>query len=247
MICFVYDGTFEGLLTSVYEAYYSTVKPEEITPNWEFQPNLLIEPIFIKTDMEKYNKVYNAIKDKISNKTLNLIYHVYLSELKGSSTLIYNYIKLGFKLGKSINLHLHNDIVLNIHKIDKKVTYECHRILGFVRFKEVKGMYYSPIEPDHNILALIAPHFASRLPNENWIIHDLKRNLAVLHNKVQWIITSFSKETTNKFLSDKDNELYESLWRDFFKAIVVENRINSKLQRKLMPVRYQKHLTEIER
>lgn len=247
MIVYIYDGSFEGLLTSVYEAYYNPVKPEEIYSEAEFTPTLLTEPVNIKSDEEKYRKVYNAIKNKISKDALDIIYHVYLSELKGSNTLIYNYIKLGFKLGSSVNLHMHNDIVLNIHKISKRVTYECHRMLGFIRFKEVGGMYYSSIEPDHNILGLIASHFAARLPNENWIIHDLKRETAIFYNKKEWIIADFNNELSNNFTIKEETEIYESLWKEFFETIAISNRINPRLQKRLMPVRYWKHLTEFEK
>ncbi len=247
MICYIFDGSFEGLLTSIYEAYYRNDKPEEIISEWQFVPTLLTEPVYIDTNEEKSIKVYNAIKSKISKNALSLIYHVYLSELDSSCTLIYNYIKLGFKLGQEVDRYLHNDTVLKIHNINRKVTYECHRMLGFVRFKCFNNMYYSPIEPDHNILALIAPHFEARLPNENWIIHDLKRNLALFYNKKEWVVTYFSKEGACEFFKTSDSELYESLWKEFFNTIAIENRINPKLQKKMMPARYWKHLTEIDK
>jgi probable DNA metabolism protein len=246
MICYVYDDSFEGLLTSIYEAYYSSHKPEEIAAHWEFEPSLLTEPVYIKSDTEKSDKVYNAIKTKISKDALKQVYYTYLSEINGSSTAAFKYIRLGFKLGKEVDLHLHNDIVLNIHNINKKVSYECHRMLGFVRFKCIDELYYSPIEPDHNILGLIASHFASRLPNENWIIHDLKRDLAVFYNKTEWIVTPFNKEKAQDFFKPSENELYESLWKEFFKTIAIEDRKNPRLQKRSMPVRYWKHLTEID-
>lgn len=247
MIYYVFDGSFEGLLTSIYEAYYNYKKPEEIVPKWQFKPTLITEPLYIKTDIEKSSKVYMAIKNKISKQALELIYHVYLSEIEGCCNLIYNYIKLGFKLGRQVDLHLHEDSILNIHTINKKVINECHRILGFVRFKSIENMYYSPIEPDHNILALIAPHFSSRLPNENWIIHDLKRSLAVFHNKTEWIITPFTMENIDGLMVREESELYESLWKDFYKTIAIADRINPRYQKRNMPLRYWKHLTEFEK
>lgn len=246
MICYIFDGSFEGLLTAVYEAYYRREKPEEIIPEWQFKPTLLTEPVYITTEPEKCAKVYEAIKNKISKPSLKLIYHVYLSELEGCCTLIYNYIKLGFKLGSEVDLHLHIDSVLGMHNIEKKVTYECHRMLGFVRFKSIENMFYSSIEPDHNILGLISSHFASRLPDENWIIHDLKRDLAVFYNKKEWIVTPLSKAKAEDFLVREEGELYETLWKQFFKTIAIEDRINPRLQKRMMPSRYWKHLTEFE-
>jgi probable DNA metabolism protein len=247
MICYIFDGSFDGLLTSIYEAYYRKDKPEEIIPECQFKPTLLTEPFYVATDVEKSSKVYDAIKNKISKPSLKLIYHVYLSELDGCCTMIYNYVKLGFKLGKEVDLHLHVDCVLQMHNLEKKVTYECHRMLGFVRFKSIDNMFYATIEPDHNILGLIASHFSSRLPNENWIIHDLKRNLAVFYNKKEWIVTELSKEKAGDFLVREESELYETLWKEFYKTIAIEDRINPMLQKRMMPARYWKHLTEIDK
>lgn len=247
MICYIFDGSFEGLLTSIYEAYYRKEKVEEIIPLSKFQPTLLTEPKYIETKDEKSSKVYAAIKNKISTEALDLIYHVYLSEIDGSCSLIYNYVKLGFKLGNKVNLHLHEDVVLNIHNINNKVINECHRMLGFVRFKFIENIYYSSIEPDHNIIGLIAPHFSERLLSERWIIHDLKRNIAVFYNKNEWILTTFTAADMDSIIIKEESELYESLWKDFFKTIAIADRTNPAYQRRNMPKRYWKHLTEFEK
>lgn len=245
MICYVYDGSFHGLLTSVYEAYYTRNKPEDIVRKEDFIFTLLTEPIFITTDEVKASKVYTAIKNKISEEALQNIFYAYLSEVEHSSFLIYEYIKLGFKLGSKVDLYLHNDTVLKIDNICKKVTNEAHRMVGFVRFDCINNnLYYSAIEPDHNILTLIAPHFAERLSNEKWIIHDLKRELAAMYNGSQWVISPLSKEQGEALSLSIENEFYQKLWIDYFNNIAVENRINPKLQKMHMPKRYWKHLTE---
>ena len=51
---------------------------------------------------------------------------------------------MGFKLGKEVELHKNNDIVLNIDKISKKVAYEKHRFTGFVSLKKLIMFYILP-------------------------------------------------------------------------------------------------------
>lgn len=246
MICYIYDGSFEGLLTSIYEAYYRKDKPEEILREDEFIPTLITNPIYIKKDMSKFSKVYDAIRTKISYNSLRYVFYVYLSDIEGSSTLIYKYIKLGFKLGKDLDMHLYKDCVLRVHQIVKKVFGEYHRMLGFVRFNSINNKFlYSPMEPDHNILALITPHFTKRLSNENFIIHDLKRGIAAVYNKVDWSITELSKEYGLTLLSKHGNSLYEELWKSYFKSTTIKDRINPKLQKGHMPKRYWSFLTEV--
>ena len=121
MRVFLHDLSFEGLLSAIYDAYYSPNKPERIYCRNFYRENLLDEVVDIKTDEVKFEKVFNAIKNKISKDSLNKIYLVFLSEYEESSNLIYDYIRMGFKLGKEVELHKNNDIVLNIDKISKKV------------------------------------------------------------------------------------------------------------------------------
>lgn len=254
MLILVYDNSFEGLLTSIYDAYYSDIKPDEIVRDSLYEPNLLTEPKYIETNIDKYKKVYTAIQKKISFEALSNIFYAYLSDLKDIDTCIYNYIKLGFKLSKELTLYVHDDTVMKIDKIVRKVTWESTRMLGFIRFKCITNIiknnidstvYYSSIEPDHNILILIADHFAKRLSNENWIIHDIKRETAVFYNKKDWIITPFTRNNEKKLNSKCDEEFYENLWRDYFKSTAIDERKNPKLQKNHMPLRYWKHLTEI--
>ena len=247
MFVYIYDGSFEGLLTSIYDAYYSKEKPKEIVKNEEYVPSLISNPIYISNDNIKASKVSNAIQEKISETSLKYIYYAYLSDAKGNGTLIYHYVKLGFKLGKNVDLHLIEDSVLRIHQLVKKVTFEYHRFLGFVRFKKIKNSFlYAPIEPDHNILSLITEHFIQRLSNEYFIIHDLKRDIAAIYNRNQWFIYNLTKEESKNLIQCQEEVFYEELWKKYFETIAINDRLNPQLQKKMMPKRYWKHLTEIK-
>lgn len=247
MIVFLFDGTFEGLLTCVYEAYYNVLKPDNILSQTDFQHNLIDEPIMISTDAMKTQKVYDAIENKISSEALSLIFYTSLSEFPESPWLIFNYIKLGFKYGSKINLHLYDDTVLKIHKISDKVKKECHNMLGFVRFDLIEhNIYYSSIQPDFYILPLLAPHFEKRLSDQNWIIHDVKRNKAIVYNTKDWFITEFDSSSFSN-LPARTEQTYERLWRTYFQTATIASRENPKLQKAHMPVRYWKHLTEFKK
>ncbi len=244
MRVFLHDLSFEGLLSAIYDAYYSKEKPDRIYCENFYKENLLDEVIHIKTDKTKFEKVYNAVNNKISKESLNKIYLVFLSEYEESSNLIYNYLRMGFKLGKEVELHKNNDIVLNIDKISKKVSYEKHRFTGFVRFREINGVLYSSIEPDFNILPIIANHFKNRLTNEYFIIHDTKRNMAIVYNKEDYQLISLNKSQKEKILSMNNDEEYETLWKQYFKSTNIEERKNPRLQNRMMPKRYRNNMVE---
>jgi probable DNA metabolism protein len=246
MKCYTYDGSFAGLLTCIYEAYYKEM-PDKIEKASLYNPNFIYEEIYIETDMDKYRKVYSAIKKKISETSLKNIYYVYLSELKDCDTLILKYVRLGFRVGADIDLFHNNDIVFNIHNLCEKVSHETLRMLEFIRFKNIEdSLYYSAIEPDHNLLPVITNHFKNRLPDQNFIIHDIKRNQASVYNKKEWVVIKLTREEGDKLQNKSDQALYENLWRDYFASIAIKERKNEKLQKSHMPKRYWKHMIEMK-
>ncbi|MDR7855302.1 TIGR03915 family putative DNA repair protein [Tissierella sp.] len=243
MIQYIYDGSFDGLLTSIYEAYYREEDIDDIVAEDSMEENFLIRRVFIATEMEKATKVYKAIEDKISEESLRRVFYSYLSELPRHGRIILEYIRLGFKFGPQVDLNLSNDIVLKMDNIYRKVSGERHRMLGLVRFKQLEnGLFYSSIEPDHNIVGLIAPYFVSRMTNENWVIHDVKRGIGALYNGKEWIIQDI--KIKDDLLLKEEEEEYQQLWKAYFKSIAIETKINPKLQKRCMPMRYWKHLVE---
>lgn len=243
MITYIYDGSFDGLLTSIYEAFYSKIKPSDIVRSEDFVENFLVEKIQIETDPQKAKKVYQAIESKISPGSLRRVFYAYLSELPNSGMIILRYLQIGFKIGPDIDLNLANEDVLNMDKIAHLVGKERHRVTGILRFKKIKeDILYARIEPDHNIVALLAPHFKERMRAENFIIHDTKREIGVFYNKKEWIVKDI--ERVDPFLVRDSEEIYEDLWRTYFKSVSIETKTNPKLQKRNMPMRYWKYLTE---
>ena len=133
MIDYLYDGTFEGLLTCIYENYY-TEKASGIFREEAYQSNLLGGCMEVKTDPQKAITVYEAIEKKISAYDLRRIYRVFLSSDEYKETRILRYIILGFKTGGRISLMHSDPVVLDIQMIEKKVNVERERMMQFVRF-----------------------------------------------------------------------------------------------------------------
>lgn len=243
MIYYIYDGSFDGILTAIYDAYYRRETPEKIVSEDDFQESFLINKIYIETHREKADKVYNAIETKISHQALKNVFYVYLSERADRGTIIYNYLKLGWKIGIDIDLNLTNNNVLLVQNICQSLSKERHLMLGLVRFRQLKNnILYAPIEPEYNIIGLIGQHFSNRISNENWIIHDVNRNIAVIYNKHEWIVIEL--EMNRVIELHKDEETYQRLWKEYFNNISIKNKVNSKLQKRNMPMKYWKYLIE---
>lgn len=243
MKMFTYDGSFEGLLSCVYEGYYK-FKPEKIIKKKNYLVNFLEEEVFIETNIEKYTKVYNAINEKLGEETLKKIYTVFLSDIEESSIIIFNYIVIAFKIGPKINMYKHNVYVNEMDKIERRVKGEAHRFKGFVRFKDFNGFLYSKIEPDHDILELLMGHFIGRFNNEKFIIYDEKRDKAIIYNGE---VDSIIMNARLKFKGIEElnsDDFYEDLFKLYFKATTIKERENKNLQRNMMPKRYWKNIVE---
>lgn len=243
MLYYTYDGSFDGLLTCIYEAYYRKEIPEKILPKEDYEGNLLSKEVYIDTDEEKAKRVYDSIKSKISNRALENVFYTYLAELPDLEIWIYRYLKLGWKMGRNVDLKLADDRVLKIHNTRLGVDRERHLMLGLIRFRLLEGnIYYAPFEPKFNIVGLIAPHFAERLADQNWIIHDVKRGVGAVYNREEWIISDIDIKKEPKY--GEDEVIYQSLWKEYFKSIAIKNRINPRLQKRNMPMKYWRYLVE---
>lgn len=241
----LYDGTFEGLLTAIFYAY--PMKEQVIiTNNKNYMPNMLNTITNIKTESDKCERVYKSIMSKLDNTVLSNIYLMYLSEINSCESIILKYLKLCYKYGTSINLAKNNDTIILIDKYCKKVNIEAERFRQFVRFKEIAPLsFYAKIEPDHNILPLIIDHFTERFSDQKFIIHDLKRELALVYDKENSFITFLSKEESKKILSLSTDNTFENLFKVFYKSTTIKERINLKCRDNFMPRRYHKNLTEL--
>lgn len=249
---YLYDGTFEGLLTCVYHHYY-TDRAAGIYRREEYQPSMIQGFMEVETHHEKWQKVYDAVEKKISTYALRCAYRAFLTEDSEKEMKILRYLVLGFRIGTRIGSLHGNDIVHQIDALNKKVSFERERMLEFVRFKVAKAengreILYASIEPDNDVLELAADHFAQRFRHDPLIIRDGARNKAVVAYEGHWYVTPLEEGQlpggAGIVLSESE-EAFSSLWKTYFEHIAIKERINPGCQKNHMPVRYWKNLTEV--
>ena len=243
MFRYIYNGSFDGFLSVVYACYYEEI-PESIETEESYTFNILYEDKLIKTDIIKSNKVSNAIQEKISEDTLIHVYQAFLSESLGIELKLFKYIQLGFRLGRKVNDFLTNEIVNEVQKYSRKVETEAHRFLGLVRFQQFKNILYAAIEPTYNILELLGNHFKSRLTNEKWIIHDVKRKIGIVYEENEWILRDLLFEKLESH--DTEELFYQNLWKVFHKSVSIREKSNERLQMQHMPKKYWNNLIEMK-
>lgn len=246
---YLYDGSYYGMLTCIYNHYY-VEKADEIFSETMFLGSLIDVTKYIKTNEEQAKRVEKAISEKFTEIGYMDMYRCFLSNEMNKDCYILAYLVEGFKIGNKIDRLYSEPYVLKIRELSRKVGFEAHRFTGLLRFVEKKPFLYSSFEPDNDILPLIADHFADRFKNEHIIIHDLKHNKAVFAQEGEWVIYEgevLSELTLLKdaHLSHKETLLQE-LWKGYFDHIGIEGRKNLKLQQSFVPLKYRKHILEFQ-
>ena len=251
MLYFLYDNTFDGLLTCVFDAFNSREFPENIIGENKQLP-LFTESFRVITDEAKADRVLKALKKKLSKPALDMLFICYLSELEVIEMLIFRYIQKALSAEKSIETNFADPDVLELSKIYKKVTREEERIRQFVRFqKTADGLFFAVMDPAYNVLPLTARFFKTRYADQQWIIYDVRREYGLYYDLNTVETVHFEQlpvaPETGRLATDKLDEYertFQDLWIDYLKAITIRERRNLKLQRQHMPKRFWKYLTE---
>ncbi len=241
---YLYDGTFDGLLTIVFDSYANKILPQKIYSQDEYVSNFLDKTLFIKSDYEKSQRVFNGIEKNIGYDALYNSYNAFLSNEKEKEIYILKYLCNGFDIGPKINNMLTVSYVFKVINMRKKALAECHKLKGLLRFQEVgDNLCYASIHPDNNILEPLGHHFINRLPTLNFIIHDKNRNICFLYNQKEYKI--ISGEGLSIPSISENEKMYQDLWKMFFKTIAIKERTNPRCQMQYMPKKYWKDLIEM--
>ena len=247
----IYDGSYEGWLTAVFEIYEYKLKDVVFAKN-EASGALLFSNIHtVITDNAKADRVLEGLRKKLSSAGFYAVYGAFLSELNQIEETLFRFVAYAFSSSINIEQDLSNIDVLNVRKAAHLTGKESHRMKAFVRFKLTKDeLYYAIVEPDCNVLPIIEKHFKNRYADQRWLIYDSKRKYGIYYDleNVSTVEIKFDSETSSsKFLaeiSDEDEEFFQNLWRNYFSSVNIESRKNTKLHLQHIPKRYWKNLTE---
>jgi probable DNA metabolism protein len=251
MTTLLYDGSFEGLLTAVFEIYEHKLAEVRICPEHLLEPNFFDDKRSITSDMVKANRVLKGLQQRLAAGGVQRLYAAHLSEIKGEEANLLGFIRYAFSTNETIEEDFGNKYVMRLSYVLKLVRREKHRMEAFVRFQKMAdGIFYASIEPDFNVLPLILTHFKRRYADQKWIIYDIKRSYGIYYDLQEAVFVKMDfasgKKDEKSIISSysEDETLYQALWKDYFKHVNIPARKNTKLHLQHVPKRYWKHLTE---
>ena len=251
MKVFVCKDDFENILSGIYDAWEWKLKGEDVqlqilgAYNYEF----FCEYIEVATDWDKAEKVIRSVKKKIGNDAYECLFKTYLNCSADKADVMYRFLISAFKYGRKTMECLYDEAIMKAFSYARAVGNESHLYTGFTRFQERKDhILLAKFKPKHNVISIIAPHFADRLPMENWIIFDEERKLAAIHGKnSEWYLYHAENDTwLNQLESDVEEVGYEDLWQVFFETIAIKERTNKKLQQQMLPKHFRTYMNEFK-
>lgn len=238
----IYDGSFEGFLTLVYDVYYEKLSPSKILKDFPNNELLFDNNIEISTNKEKFSKVYEALKQKFKKPYFEKVFNTFMCDSKDFELDLLNYIILGFKDQRQLE-NINHACIHNLAKLEHELFRHVHKMYAYARFKELEdGSLYAQTQSKFNVVYYLGKHFKKRFNNQNFIIHDIDRKIAYIHtNEFKGIQNIAYYEQP---IYSKNEEKFDKLWKSFFKAVSIKERENLKLQQNHVPLLYRNMMNE---
>lgn len=201
----LYDGTFNGFLTTVFKIFEEKIDVQDIQKIGEGQNALFSELAMVETNLATAKRVWEGLSHK-NHTALKNIYFAFLSEQKGIAFLLYQFIRKLYALPTSQSIEEEAMVASKIEQIAKLVRREKILLEGQLKMRLTKDEVYAQvIAPNFNVLPLISKHFRTHYGEKEWVIYDAKRAYG-LHYQDSYIEIIELDLENNTFLNPTKNE-----------------------------------------
>lgn len=250
MIVYRCEDSLESIFTAIYQVYEEKRNHEDTILSLEDTPMLFAEDVAVVANEEKVRKVMGTLQRRFGETDYYALCMALSSPDIGKAQAVYRTIVQGLKKNTypgHLFDNLADDNVNKAFVLSRAASRECQHLKGFLRFQELEnGILYSKIGPKNNILTFLMPHFADRLPMENFMVYDAVRDFFAIHPAGrQWYLLCGEQLQLPLKLNLSEQELqYQELFRHFCRTITIKERENRELQRNMLPLRFREYMIE---
>lgn len=263
-----YDGSFPGFLCALAESLNRT---REGGASAMQEPSLrragscagLFERVqAVPRDDARARSLWARLSARLGAEVMLTLLEAFSSDLAGADDATAAMARRLWREGSSALDRLAAPEAALLEKAACRTRAEAHLMKGLVRFSELAdGSWYAQVEPDCDVLPLIANHFASRFPAMRWAIRDRRRDTAIVHEPgAGWTLAqglrvgrpaigaaergdAEGQDDSALPLSHCELELREA-WSGYFRSVAIGERENPALQRSHVPLKYRGGLPE---
>lgn len=242
-LVYLYDGGFEGFLCCVYESFARHELPFAVwTPERETATLYPVKEI--AADPALAARVFGSFAGRLGKEAERLIMNCFLSGREDKELRILRFLHLAYPQGPRVMALMGHPDVAPMYAMQKHLTREVEKLMGFLRFEESGGMLGAVIHPQNYVLPLLRGHFCARYPEEDFLIYDAAHGAALLYRDHQASLTELSAPLTLPPPDEKER-YYQQLWKQFYKTLEVTPRHNERCRRTMCPKRYWADMTEL--
>lgn len=243
------EDSLESIFTAIYLYYEENRKAEETYIALDEEPLLFAEEVAVAADPVKYRKVMQTLQRRFGEADYLSVCMALAAadELKAQAVFKTVVKGLDERCARGHLLdQLADDNVMRTFSLARGTGREIDHLKGFLRFQELEsGILYAKIGPRNNILTFLMPHFADRLPVENFVIYDDKRNFFGIHpQRGQWYLLLGEETGEPELRLSEAEKQYQELFRHFCRTITIKERGNEALQCHMLPLRFREYMTE---
>jgi len=254
LIC---EDSLEGIFTGIYDAYLKRKPHGQVHLCLGGEDNYRLFAVYeeCRPDESKAVKVARTIGRELGTEAYMAICRALASPEADKAEAVYKTVVAGLSMRdrKQVMGNLKDPFVHRVFELARFTANEAHFHVEFLRFRELEnGILYAPMGPENNVITFIVPHFADRLPLENFVIHDTLREIYALHpaGKDWYLVSGTGRDAWHEFDENitfsEEEKKYSELFTGFFHTIAIKERRNTGLQRNMLPLRYRRYMTEFQ-
>ena len=256
MLVFRYDKSFDGLLSALFDAYCDAgVSRRQLIGPGEPEPLFTERVHEVATDRGARRAVCGGDwNGGLIARARSMLVYAWHGEQAAGRPADAALSCAGFSTRAEASLADQADPDMkSLFQLALKVSHERERLKQFVRLqKAADGTYFAAVTPEHDALPLAVDYFTDRFADQRWLIYDRRRDCGYYYDG--HTARCVTLEDDRGMIADKladewlaeDERQFQLLWKNYFRALAIPQRINERQQRRMMPRRYWKHLTEME-
>ena len=242
---FCYDGSLEGFLSTVFDAYARHLYPQRICQDGCVQLGFGQQLVDVATDLALAERVRVGLSSRAGVSTYRAVRTAFLSDADGKEDALFAYIVHAMERGYRARGDIAQECVARVEALAQSVYNERERMYQFLRFEKMEnGVFFACINPKANVVPIMMRHFEERFSTQPFVIYDEVHHLAGV----------CSQGTTTLVLADtlaipdrsSDEASYQRLWKCFYDAVSNERRYNPDLRRSFVPKRLWRNMTEFK-
>ncbi len=247
-VAYTFDGSTEGMLTAIFQAYERHEDPQDIFREGAMQPQLGQNIIAVETEPELAQRVRAGIQKRGGRYAWELVLHASLADDADAPTTVYRFVRLIMSRSAAANAMLAHEltdpVVGRMIELDRFVRNERHHMLQFLRFEHMAGdVWFARCNPKANVVGLLMDWFAGRFNTQRFIIYDEVHCVAGVFDGENWMLVSTEEITLPQHSAEEAT--MQAAWKGFYDAVSVPIRYHPELRRQFMPKRFWKNILEV--